>query len=67
MYLGLEEEKGGFDKFVVFYVEWVKGGVGFIVIGGISFNILGWVVFFVGRMICFCYVKKYCVIIDVVY
>lgn len=48
-------------------MECVKGGVVFIVIGGISLNLFGWVVFFVGCMISKWYVKKYKVIIDVVY
>ncbi len=50
MHLGLEEEKGGFDKLAAFYAERARGGVGLIVTGGISPNISGWVAPFSGRM-----------------
>lgn len=50
MHLGLEEEKGGFDKLAAFYAERAKGGAGLIVTGGISPNISGWVAPFAGRM-----------------
>ena len=50
MHLGLEEEKGGFEKLAAFYAERAKGEVGLIVTGGISPNIAGWVAPFAGRM-----------------
>lgn len=50
MHLGLEEEKGGFEKLAAFYAERAKGEVGLIVTGGIAPNIAGWVAPFAGRM-----------------
>ncbi|PWQ95863.1 NADPH-dependent 2,4-dienoyl-CoA reductase [Leucothrix arctica] len=38
MHLGLEEEKGGFERMAVFYAERARGGVSLIVTGGISPN-----------------------------
>ena len=36
MHVGLEEEKGGFDKLAAFYAARARGGVGLIVTGGIK-------------------------------
>ena len=60
MHLGLEEEKGGFDKLAAFYAERAKGGVGLIVTGGISPNIAGWVAPFAGRMSSSRHAKSVC-------
>ena len=38
MHLGLEEQKGGFERMAVFYAERAKGGVAMIVTGGIGPN-----------------------------
>jgi 2,4-dienoyl-CoA reductase (NADPH2) len=38
MHLGLEEQKGGFEKMAAFYAERAKGGVAMIVTGGIGPN-----------------------------
>ena len=38
MHLGLEEQKGGFERMAVFYAERARGGVSLIVTGGISPN-----------------------------
>jgi 2,4-dienoyl-CoA reductase (NADPH2) len=62
MHLGLEEEKGGFDKLAAFYAERAKGGVGLIVTGGISPNISGWVAPFAGRMTRSAHARKHKVI-----
>jgi 2,4-dienoyl-CoA reductase (NADPH2) len=67
MHLGLEEEKGGFDKLAAFYAERAKGGVGLIVTGGISPNIAGWVAPFAGRMSSNRHAKKHRVITDAVH
>ncbi|WJG08576.1 NADPH-dependent 2,4-dienoyl-CoA reductase [Aliiglaciecola sp. LCG003] len=67
MHLGLEEEKGGFDKLAAFYAERARGGVGLIVTGGISPNIAGWVAPFAGRMSNRRHAKKHRVITDAVH
>ncbi|GAA0855938.1 NADPH-dependent 2,4-dienoyl-CoA reductase [Aliiglaciecola litoralis] len=67
MHLGLEEEKGGFDKLAAFYAERAKGGVGLIVTGGISPNIAGWVAPFAGRMSSRRHAKKHRVITEAVH
>ncbi len=67
MHLGLEEEKGGFQKLAAFYAERAKGGVGLIVTGGISPNISGWVAPFAGRMTSERHAKKHRVITDAVH
>ena len=67
MHLGLEEEKGGFDKLAAFYAERAKGGVGLIVTGGISPNISGWVAPFAGRMTSKRHAKKHKVITEAVH
>ncbi|MBT0585160.1 NADPH-dependent 2,4-dienoyl-CoA reductase [Alteromonas oceanisediminis] len=67
MHLGLEEEKGGFDKLAAFYAERARGGVGLIVTGGISPNIAGWVAPFAGRMSSKRHAKKHRVITDAVH
>ena len=67
MHLGLEEEKGGFDKLAAFYAERAKGGVGLIVTGGIAPNISGWVAPFAGRMSNARHAKKHRVITDAVH
>ncbi|HHB79540.1 MAG TPA: NADPH-dependent 2,4-dienoyl-CoA reductase [Saprospiraceae bacterium] len=50
MHIGLEEEKGGFERLAAFYAARVKGGVGLIVTGGIAPNRAGWVSPFSARM-----------------
>ncbi|WP_412972559.1 FAD-dependent oxidoreductase [Glaciecola sp. MF2-115] len=67
MHLGLEEEKGGFDKLAAFYAERARGGVGLIVTGGIAPNIAGWVAPFAGRMSSAKHAKKHRVITDAVH
>ena len=67
MHLGLEEEKGGFDKLAAFYAERAKGGVALIVTGGISPNISGWVAPFAGRMTAKRHAKKHRVITEAVH
>lgn len=67
MHLGLEEEKGGFEKLAAFYAARAKGGVGLIVTGGIAPNIEGWVAPFAGRMSSKRHAKKHKVITDAVH
>lgn len=67
MHLGLEEEKGGFDKLAAFYAARARGGVGLIVTGGIAPNIAGWVAPFAGRMSSSRHAKKHQVITDAVH
>jgi 2,4-dienoyl-CoA reductase (NADPH2) len=67
MHLGLEEEKGGFNKLAAFYAERAKGGVGLIVTGGIAPNVAGWVAPFAGRMSSTRHAKKHRVITDAVH
>jgi 2,4-dienoyl-CoA reductase (NADPH2) len=67
MHLGLEEEKGGFEKLAAFYAARAKGDVGLIVTGGISPNIAGWVAPFAGRMSSSRHAKKHRVITDAVH
>lgn len=67
MHLGLEEEKGGFEKLAAFYAERAKGGVALIVTGGIAPNIAGWVAPFAGRMSSSRHAKKHRVITDAVH
>ncbi len=50
MHIGLEEEKGGFERLAAFYAARAKGGVGLIVTGGIAPNRAGWVSPFSARM-----------------
>ncbi|MBF7071799.1 NADPH-dependent 2,4-dienoyl-CoA reductase [Glaciecola sp. MH2013] len=67
MHLGLEEEKGGFEKLAAFYAARAKGGVGLIVTGGIAPNRAGWVAPFAGRMSSNKHAKKHQVITDAVH
>ena len=67
MHLGLEEEKGGFEKLAAFYAARAKGGVGLIVTGGIAPNRAGWVAPFAGRMTSNRHAKKHKVITDAVH
>ncbi|WP_100656050.1 NADPH-dependent 2,4-dienoyl-CoA reductase [Alteromonas flava] len=67
MHLGLEEEKGGFEKLAAFYAARAKGGAGLIVTGGISPNIAGWVAPFAGRMSSRRHAKKHRVITEAVH
>jgi 2,4-dienoyl-CoA reductase (NADPH2) len=67
MHLGLEEEKGGFDKLAAFYAARARGGVGLIVTGGIAPNIAGWVAPFAGRMSSSRHAKKHKVITEAVH
>ncbi len=67
MHLGLEEEKGGFEKLAAFYAARAKGGVGLIVTGGIAPNIAGWVAPFAGRMSNSRHAKKHKVITHAVH
>lgn len=67
MHLGLEEEKGGFEKLAAFYAERAKGGVGLIVTGGIAPNMAGWVSPFAGRMSSSRHAKKHRVITEAVH
>jgi len=67
MHLGLEEEKGGFEKLAAFYAERAKGGVALIVTGGIAPNIAGWVAPFAGRMSSSRHAKKHRVITEAVH
>ncbi len=67
MHLGLEEEKGGFDKLAAFYAARARGGVGLIVTGGIAPNIAGWVAPFAGRMTSSRHAKKHKVITEAVH
>lgn len=67
MHLGLEEEKGGFEKLAAFYAERAKGGVALIVTGGIAPNIAGWVAPFAGRMSSSRHAKKHRVITKAVH
>ena len=67
MHVGLEEEKGGFDKLAAFYAARAKGGVALIVTGGIAPNIVGWLAPFAGRMSSIRHAKKHKVITDAVH
>lgn len=67
MHVGLEEEKGGYDKLAAFYAARAKGGVGLIVTGGIAPNIAGWVAPFAGRMSSSRHAKKHKVITKAVH
>ncbi|MFT6267983.1 MAG: 2,4-dienoyl-CoA reductase (NADPH2) [Alphaproteobacteria bacterium] len=67
MHVGLEEEKGGFDKLAAFYAARAKGGVGLIVTGGIAPNIAGWLAPFAGRMSSSRHAKKHKVVTDAVH
>ncbi|WP_395339217.1 FAD-dependent oxidoreductase [Ningiella sp. W23] len=67
MHLGLEEEKGGFEKLAAFYAARAKGGIGLIVTGGIAPNIAGWVAPFAGRMSSKRHAKKHKVITEAVH
>lgn len=67
MHVGLEEEKGGFDKLAAFYAARAKGGVALIVTGGIAPNIAGWLAPFAGRMSSSRHAKKHRVVTDAVH
>lgn len=67
MHLGLEEEKGGFDKLAAFYAARARGGVGLIVTGGIAPNIAGWVAPFAGRMSSSRHARKHKIITEAVH
>ncbi|MFT4653822.1 MAG: 2,4-dienoyl-CoA reductase (NADPH2) [Kangiellaceae bacterium] len=67
MHVGLEEEKGGFDKLAAFYAARAKGGVALIVTGGIAPNIAGWLAPFAGRMSSSRHAKKHKLITDAVH
>jgi 2,4-dienoyl-CoA reductase (NADPH2) len=67
MHVGLEEEKGGFDKLAAFYAARAKGGVALIVTGGIAPNISGWLAPFAGRMSSSRHANKHKVITDAVH
>ncbi|MCF2946906.1 NADPH-dependent 2,4-dienoyl-CoA reductase [Paraglaciecola aquimarina] len=51
MHMGLEEQKGGFEKLASFYAERAAGEVGLIVTGGVSPNRQGWLLPFAARMV----------------
>lgn len=67
MHVGLEEEKGGFDKLAAFYAARAKGGVALIVTGGIAPNIAGWLAPFAGRMSSSRHANKHKVVTDAVH
>ncbi|MDO6695680.1 NADPH-dependent 2,4-dienoyl-CoA reductase [Aliiglaciecola sp. 3_MG-2023] len=67
MHLGLEEEKGGFEKLAAFYAKRAEGGVGLIVTGGVSPNIAGWLAPFAGRISSRRHAKKHKVVTDAVH
>lgn len=67
MHVGLEEEKGGFDKLAAFYAARAKGGVGLIVTGGIAPNISGWLAPFAGRMSSSRHANKHKVVTEAVH
>ena len=50
MHIGLEEERGGFERLAAFYEARARGGVGLIVTGGIAPNRAGQVAPFGARM-----------------
>jgi 2,4-dienoyl-CoA reductase (NADPH2) len=67
MHVGLEEEKGGFDKLAAFYAARARGGVALIVTGGIAPNIAGWLAPFAGRMSSSRHANKHKVVTDAVH
>ncbi|SET72606.1 NADPH-dependent 2,4-dienoyl-CoA reductase [Thalassotalea agarivorans] len=67
MHLGLEEEKGGFQKMAAFYEARAKGGVGIIVTGGISPNFRGRLAPFGSQLSHFWHVKKHKIITEAVH
>lgn len=67
MHVGLEEEKGGYEKLAAFYAQRAKGGVGLIVTGGIAPNMAGWVAPFAGRMSSARHARKHKIITDAVH
>ena len=67
MHVGLEEEKGGFDKLAAFYAARAKGGVALIVTGGIAPNIAGWLAPFASRMSSSRHANKHKVITNAVH
>jgi len=67
MHIGLEEQKGGFEKLAAFYAERAKADVGLIVTGGISPSIEGWLGPFAARMSSMRHAKKHRVITDAVH
>ena len=67
MHVGLEEEKGGFDKLAAFYAARAKGGVALIVTGGIAPNISGWLAPFAGRMSSSRHANKHKVVTEAVH
>lgn len=67
MHLGLEEEKGGYEKLAAFYAERAAGGAGLIVTGGISPNRQGWVFPFASRMSRSSHAAKHQVITEAVH
>ncbi|MBE1286417.1 MAG: NAD(P)-binding protein [Alteromonadaceae bacterium] len=67
MHIGLEEQKGGFNKLAAFYAERAAAEVGLIVTGGISPNIEGWLGPFAARMGSMRHAKKHRVVTDAVH
>ncbi len=67
MHIGLEEQKGGFDKLAAFYAERAKHEVALIVTGGISPNVAGWLKPFAARMSSYKHAKRHKVVTQAVH
>ena len=50
MHVGLEEERGGFDKLAAYFAERAKGGVALMVTGGVSPSRRGWLKPFAAKL-----------------
>lgn len=67
MYMGLEDWFWNIYKFVCYFVEWVEGGVGLMVMGGYLLNFVGQLVLLVFIMNNWVMVFLYWYVIGVVY
>jgi 2,4-dienoyl-CoA reductase (NADPH2) len=67
MHVGLEEEKGGFEKLAAYFAERAEGGCALMVTGGVSPNIRGWLKPFGMRLTSRSQVKSHRLVTDAVH
>jgi len=66
MHVGLEEEKGGFEKLASYFVERAEGGCALMVTGGVAPNLRGWLKPFGMRLTSRFQARKHRIVTDAV-
>jgi 2,4-dienoyl-CoA reductase (NADPH2) len=67
MHVGLEEERGGFEKLATYFAERARGGCALMVTGGVSPNVRGWLKPFGVRLTRKAHVRDHRLITDAVH